>query len=289
MKNSIFRKGVSVLFSLMLIGSSLYGCSAPKTLSERLAGTWYAPDTVNITLESNGDVKGIPGYERWSLDSDNLVLGDAYHTRENWVLKEARGNKANTYSLEESGDVLYFSGRTYYREGSRIYKEEKSKADKADGTQITPLEDGSYYTLYKGHKYQVFTTSISWGDAYLECQKHGGYLVSVNDKDEQKFLNSLMTAVGKMEKTPKHLYWLGLFNDTEGKWAWADGQKLGYTNWAPGEPNSLEGDELVTEMYAADYEGAALGQWNDSVSQGSANQEGYFGISHIGYICEWSE
>lgn len=57
--------------------------------------------------------------------------------------------------------------------------------------------------------------------------------------------------------------WLGLRKTrATSNFLWVDGSPLkGYTNWTPGEPNNLRGQELCTEMLVSgNYQ---LGKWND--------------------------
>ncbi|RWS19359.1 hypothetical protein B4U80_06611, partial [Leptotrombidium deliense] len=57
------------------------------------------------------------------------------------------------------------------------------------------------------------------------CKSFGGYVVSINSEDENKFVKS------KIKKTS---FWIGaqkVKNDTYQPWSWADGSEITYFNW----------------------------------------------------------
>lgn len=61
--------------------------------------------------------------------------------------------------------------------------------------------------------------------------------------------------------------WIGLFrepgaSEPAGGWSWVTGQPIVYTNWMPGEPNSL--GENHGEIFGAFGQGIAPGVWNDA-------------------------
>lgn len=101
-----------------------------------------------------------------------------------------------------------------------------------------------------GHYYAELY-DINWHDAEAYAEEHGGYLVAINDQDEQDWLASVFTdadvAIG--------------FNDIdqEGTWVWTSGEPTIYTNWADGEPNNSGDVENVAVMNAF----GATDQWND--------------------------
>ncbi len=78
----------------------------------------------------------------------------------------------------------------------------------------------------------------------------GGWLVTINDQNEQNWLN---TTFGYSTK-----YWIG-FNDieTEGTWVWDNGETPGYTNWYSGEPNNLGNEDVAVMNWGSN------GRWND--------------------------
>ena len=110
------------------------------------------------------------------------------------------------------------------------------------------------WVTWRGHRYQVITKVTDWNTARKEAQKLGGYLVCINDADENKFVRDL---VKKHSNT--RTYWIG-FSDqgSEGRWWWVNGQPVKYTNWSGGEPNNSGGKEHCGEVGWHSFYG-----WND--------------------------
>ena len=59
---------------------------------------------------------------------------------------------------------------------------------------------------------------------------------------------------------PEHDWWLGLNDrEQEGTFVWvATDEELTYSNWAPGEPNDLLGEDCVS------MDDSPAGEWNDA-------------------------
>ncbi|MCM1484850.1 MAG: leucine-rich repeat protein, partial [Faecalibacterium sp.] len=141
----------------------------------------------------------------------------------------------------------------------------------SDGTSVTitghtPNATSSlfYGIEFDGHYYGLSTDSKSWTDAKATCEVSGGYLVSINSEEEQMAIEQLLLFA------PTGNHWIGAYK-ADGLWQWTDGDVLGYTNWAPGEPN---GSATTGIMY---YSGSNNYKWDDSNS------------SSAYYICEWEE
>lgn len=99
------------------------------------------------------------------------------------------------------------------------------------------------------HDYLLVTNAMSWSNAQAYAVSLGGHLVSISDAAEYDWiLNTFGTE-----------YWIGL-NDmaTEGVWTWSSGDPVTFTDWLPGEPNDLMGEDAA-------YLTAVTGQvgWND--------------------------
>ena len=82
-------------------------------------------------------------------------------------------------------------------------------------------------------------TCADWEDGQAQAAAEGGYLVTINDEAEQKWLQ---TVFGSQPS------WIGL-NDIaqEGQWVWDNGEPLTYTNWGHQEPSdtSIEEEDYV--------------------------------------------
>ncbi len=97
----------------------------------------------------------------------------------------------------------------------------------------------------------LFTNPASWLDAQSQAQALGGNLVTINDIEEQQWINQTFG-------TRLRGFWLGLTDkDEEGNWKWISSEPVTYKNWYPGEPNNGGGNE----DYALTWHG---GSWNDA-------------------------
>jgi len=117
--------------------------------------------------------------------------------------------------------------------------------DPATGDLPAVCSDGYFYN---GHCYKPISNT-DWDDAKTTCEAWGGYLATIEDADENKYI---------MDQFNQYTYkWIGL-NDktTEGTWAWSHGAS-DYRNWKNGEPNDHDGNEDCIELKGA-------GKWNDA-------------------------
>lgn len=145
-----------------------------------------------------------------------------------------------------------------------------------DGT-VAAVGDGgenipSDALYYNGHYYAVFNLHSGWNEAKSYCESLGGYLATITSQGENDAVFAYMLDQGYDSA------YFGLTDkETEGTWKWVTGEKVDYTNWHPGEPNS----ENSNEDYGMFYYKFPDGTWND----------GDFGGSTVGkdraFLCEW--
>ena len=103
----------------------------------------------------------------------------------------------------------------------------------------------------------------SWTAAETNANKLGGHLVTINDADEDKWLNENLNPDNED-------LWIGISDkDINGVFKWSSGEEVLYTNWAPGEPNN------VSNGYGK-YWNAYEGKWDDA-----SNNESNKGIAEI--------
>ena len=78
-----------------------------------------------------------------------------------------------------------------------------------------------------GHAYAKIRCS-DWYDAQQKAIKEGAHLVSINNEEEQFWIESIFQS---------HSFWIGL-NDVEkeGVWQWDSGEPVTYTNWTTFNP-----------------------------------------------------
>lgn len=125
---------------------------------------------------------------------------------------------------------------------------------------------------YNGHHYMFFENAATWEEAQDFCESMGGHLATITSEGENDFLFELMKTSGYDSA------YFG-FTDSyeEGEWAWITGERVRYTNWHSGEPNS----ENSNEDYAMFYFKFDDGTWNDGDFGGGTVQGGNV------FICEW--
>ncbi|RKU09647.1 hypothetical protein C6503_21065 [Candidatus Poribacteria bacterium] len=90
-----------------------------------------------------------------------------------------------------------------------------------------------------GHAYKRIQCA-DWEDAQAQAAAEGGYLVTINDEAEQKWLQAVFGGQPS---------WIGL-NDIaqEGQWIWDNGEPVTYTNWGlqePGDTSLGEEDYVI--------------------------------------------
>ncbi|XP_078496274.1 C-type Lectin CRL-like [Lissotriton helveticus] len=100
--------------------------------------------------------------------------------------------------------------------------------------------------------YKLFNSRVSYASAELSCRRRisGGRLASIHSSGENQVLVGLFPC-----GVPSA--WVGGLYLQQGKsFIWTDGSDINYQNWAPGEPNNINGKEFCMEMYKS-------GKWND--------------------------
>lgn len=87
------------------------------------------------------------------------------------------------------------------------------------------------------HAYKL-TYSLTIDEAKAQALSENAYVVSINDKSEEKWLSGIY---GNTR------YWIGLSDaENEGTWKWFSGEPVEYTNWEAYEP---EGGNTETKDY----------------------------------------
>jgi hypothetical protein len=111
---------------------------------------------------------------------------------------------------------------------------------------------------YENHTYKFVPKKESWMRARKSAEKEGGYLVVINNENEEKYLEQKIKEFLGLRQEP---VWIGLNDiDEEGKWSWVNSDKITYTKWLSGEPNNNGGypESCVVIEKRNDY------GWNDN-------------------------
>jgi hypothetical protein len=119
-----------------------------------------------------------------------------------------------------------------------------------------------------GNTYDVIVDSAaSWDAARASAKAAGGDLATIGSAAEQSFVEGLLTA----NNAPTGSYWSGIGETSEGVWVDDSGKTLGYTHWAPGEPNNhgAAGETAGAVLWSNGTPGDAgaaerKGGWNDA-------------------------
>ena len=125
------------------------------------------------------------------------------------------------------------------------------------------------HAAFRGHTYQFCWTPLSWTEARDQCEEWSYALVTINDEDEENFLDSVLSS-NEFDDM-----WIG-YNDrgesNEDDFTWTGAPGSDYENWYEDEPNNYGGNEdCVEKRVDFDY------KWNDR----SCEQD-------VSFICEGS-
>jgi len=95
--------------------------------------------------------------------------------------------------------------------------------------------------LCDGRQMELYTYKKTWHDANEFCRSRGKELYSPSTHHLNDALIKFLDFYPASECTEDEMYWIGLNDvDSDLKWTFADGDCLGYTNWAPAEPSVAE-------------------------------------------------
>ena len=142
---------------------------------------------------------------------------------------------------------------------------------------------------WNGHWYKHVTDSVSWHAAKKRCENMGGYLVVINNEEENDFVFNLAN-----KNQVNDWLWIGMSDHlSEGTPKWVDGRKVSssYNNWIPSMISRLnrgdkdfgwmglfvpgEGKKTWEKRWSLEH------NWDGSTSEGERPQAG------TTFICEW--
>ena len=122
----------------------------------------------------------------------------------------------------------------------------------------TPIPGFTFGGVFNGHYYYIYTTPTTWTQGELICRQNGGYLVCINDLNENTFVSNLTNSN----------IWIGMFRDPSTcQFRWLNCMNSTFTNWRPGEPNADPCGEPYTHILSVC--GGGLNQWNNLPENGT--------------------
>ncbi|KAK7111512.1 uncharacterized protein [Littorina saxatilis] len=143
-----------------------------------------------------------------------------------------------------------------------------------EGCPEIVLRSEHYATVHNKTCYLFVNRERYWQQARSDCWNLGGEMLSIENKKTMDFIRTTLSS--RQLRWTKEGVWLGA-RYSGGRWRWTSNEKVGYSNWSPGEPSKLLGIFSVEDcalMRRSDNWG-----WHDYVC-GSLK-------FHYNYICQF--
>ena len=230
-----------------------------KEVSEEIAG---------ILKDTNGFVSGPPGKHVgisyvfvFLLAIMSIIMILPYSS----ILADVTENVFEGYDEE------------YYEE---IADDKEAVEDDKEAVEKEVILEEEAEDIPKVSEYYVFKSDCTWLEASAEAEYLGGYLVSINNRDEFEKVCALA------DQKDINVFWVGIKRRPNMEWyeaSWQDGSNLVFTNWLQGEPTyySEEGD---FECYLMVFKVGNHWYYNDAPYDVTEYYKG-----KIGYIVEIEE
>lgn len=166
---------------------------------------WLTVKTFRRTFSGGGG--GSSGRNVWTDNQGYFVTYNASAGAENTVIMSFNGISA------KSEVIIIKQGERY---DDLVFTIKNSK-------RIKDRDDVWIGNPHNGSAYKIIQCK-DWEDANTKAAAENAYIVAINDKAEQEWLDEIFPN--------KTFYWIGLNVPKEGtSWQWNDGQPVTYTNW----------------------------------------------------------
>ena len=142
----------------------------------------------------------------------------------------------------------------------------------------TPTLDKGLQDPESGHWYLVLEP-MPWSRAVDHCSNIGGHLAAIDNRAEDNFVYTRLAKA--YERNRDDILLGGTDQEQEGRWVWANGETMEYTNWASGEPNNCAASEIYGKCMPENlvtYDHEHPGQWNDVPAGGGTK-----------FLCEFED
>lgn len=150
---------------------------------------------------------------------------------------------------------------------------------------VGQLHAATSLVSYKGHYYELVTTTAPWLTAKTAAEARSylgasGHLATLETIEESRFIDSAFGS--SINSAWIGGYQTGSYTEPSGGWTWVTGAPMTFTNWGSGEPNNAGGAENYVQFrsdsdaegrlwndaqngsylkYLVEYEPAAVGDW----------------------------
>ncbi len=188
------------------------------------------------------------------------------------ILDTKEEHEAASVLLTDISEKSYWTGKTddpdeivplWRTEGTPDNAEDKKNGFILEIEPITYVKAEKY----QNHLYCLFEDTLSWFEAEEYCQMMGGHLASINDSEENAFIQSFI------QSGEKNDYFIGLYDPEKNHtYQWTTGEALSLEGkWGDNQPDCYEDAEFYCEMYKDS------GCWNDRIAYSDGT---------VGFICE---
>jgi Ca2+-binding RTX toxin-like protein len=147
--------------------------------------------------------------------------------------------------------------------------------------------------VIRGNSLYAVVNSNTWTGAKNEAKQLGGDLVTINNREEDFFVQSIFGPSAPLSGGANWGYWMGLYRDSSSSgyswsdWKWISGQATTYQNdyFKPGEtgyePNGGYSDSPYGMVWGDQHYPGGIPAWNDIQNDGNAGQSPQIGITEI--------
>ena len=190
-------------------------------------------DPIFFAEDGNAKQATVGGTVMSSTDADRFSLG---------VLNAGVVVELDAESLLPSESTLHPWVRVLNSRGEPLPDED---GNPLDGRYRVTIPDNDTYSAelrsfwtYEENRYALTNISSSWEAVEAEAVAVGGHLVTINDLEENDWLQQTFSPFGEL--------WIGLNDrDVEGTFVWSSGEVADYENWLGGQPAGGTNENFV--------------------------------------------
>ena len=128
------------------------------------------------------------------------------------------------------------------------------------------------------HSYEAIRADVSWIQAQQEARARGGYLVTINNREE------LDQVISLAEQAGFDRVWIGAHREGDNL-VWESGEDVTFYFWDQGEPSYTDKGDGTAEDYLMLWEHGGVWCYNDSRENPLTDFYGMYG-GRIGYVVE---